>query len=134
MTTVNINVHVKDDTKITASRVASDVKDFVSVKFDWDVNILIFTSEQAAALILAVEDAMTILKEIEGKDILDDMMVAGRNWIRSIYEDDRDYYRCISGWDLEDWEVVLKRSAYDIVPTKKLVKEFHNKFSEKGVN
>jgi hypothetical protein len=82
-TSLNIVVHVNDETLMDASRVPSSDTDFVSVKVGPDVNVLLFNSAQAKAFIQAVMDARRILRTIEAE-------VEDAEMTRALYEDEDD--------------------------------------------
>lgn len=66
MASLTVNIQAKDDTKFTARRVpSSGPQDFVTVRVDDAVALMLFTSAQAATLLDAVRDAYVILKKIE---------------------------------------------------------------------
>lgn len=64
-TSLNIVIHVNDETIIEPGRVPSSDTDFVSVKVGPDVSILLFTPAHAKALADAAVEAFRILKQIE---------------------------------------------------------------------
>lgn len=64
-TTVNIVVHVNDETVTESVRVPSSDQDFVALKVGPDVSVLLFNSEQAKTLANAAVAGFAILKDIE---------------------------------------------------------------------
>lgn len=63
--TLNMIVHVNDETVISSSPVPSTDAEFVSVKVGPDVSILLFNPAQARALADAAVEAFRLLKQME---------------------------------------------------------------------
>lgn len=64
-TTLNIVVHVNDETAIESGRVPSNDTDFVSLKVGPEISVLLFNTAQATALANAAVEAFRILSQIE---------------------------------------------------------------------
>lgn len=89
--TLGIQVHVTDETKIEASQVPSDQKDFVSVKFGWHVSVLLFNSAQAKTLADAAIEAYGLLMKIETDTKASELVSA---WDSEDEYDDEEGYDC----------------------------------------
>jgi hypothetical protein len=107
-TTLNIVVHVNDETIINAGRVPSADTDFVSLKVGPDVSVLLFTPEQARSLADAAVTAFALLKTIESEKEINSIWGDGtveeseyNAWLQDgdTDEDDYDYpeYSCTDG-------------------------------------
>lgn len=91
--TLNIVVHVNDETSMGASRVPSGLEDFVSVKVGPDVSILLFNHAQAKVLADAAVEAFRILMQIEVDEKAAELT-------KSMVDNTVDYMRVdTSGWD-----------------------------------
>lgn len=64
-TTLNVNVHVNDETVIKASRVPSADTDFVSLNVGFEVSLFLFDTAQAKLLADAAVEAFRILSQVE---------------------------------------------------------------------
>lgn len=131
-TLVTANVHVNDDTQLIAEKVTN----FVSLSLG-DVNLFLMNSGQASRLVKAAKDAFDILNEMEGNPAsTDEMLKAGKAYINDIYRgvsggfpDGAKEFNATLGWDLEDWQVVMKRHG-SFIPSQKDVDKFHVKFKK----
>ena len=97
-TTLNIVVHVNDETILNAGRVPSADTDFVSLKVGPDVSVLLFTPAQARALVDAAVIAFGILKTIEAEAEINSIWGEGtveeseyNSWLQSGRSEDDDY-------------------------------------------
>lgn len=120
------NIHVNDSTEFSAERVT----DFVVLKIG-DVDLFISNAEQAVKLADAAADAFAILIRMEDGLKANQMLEAGKTWIRAIWDDREIHdFSSISRWNLDDWVVVMNRHG-SFVPTQKDVDEFRASSSSK---
>ena len=126
-TLVTVNVHIKDSTKFSAD----EFSNFVTLKVGKNVDLFFSNANQAKALMKAAMDAVEFFAE---KTLPTDVMLdAGKQWIGIVYGDKEINFNSVLGWTLEDWEVVLRRSTHNLIPTQELVDEFQARFAKRGL-
>lgn len=119
-TLVTANIHVNDSTEFSAERVT----DFVALKIG-DVDLFISNAEQAAKLADAAADAFAILIRMKDGFKSNQMLEAGKAWIRGYRDEGETYdFSPISRWHLDDWVVVMSRYPGSFIPTQEDVDEF----------
>lgn len=108
-TTVNVIVHVNDETVTSASRVPSTDQDFVSMKIGPDVSVLLFTPAHAKAVADAAVTAFGLLKTIEAESEINNIWGDGtvteseyNSWIQDAYSDEVEF-------DYADYSCTIER-------------------------